>query len=142
MVLEKMLACPCGALDRKGRNAIFQVCCGRFLDTESVPRLDGGAVELMRSRYSAFVLARSEYLRSTWHVSTRPESLDFDANVRWLGLEVREHLQVLDADPPTAMVRFFARYRDGSGRAVRMQERSRFVYEADRWWYIDGQQME
>lgn len=88
----------------------------------------------MRSRYSAFVLQRRDYLQATWHASTRPVTLDFEADARWLGLDVRSH-RVLDADH--AEVEFVARYRV-AGRAVRLHERSRFVREAGRWFYVDG----
>ena len=88
----------------------------------------------MRSRYSAFVLQQADYLRATWHVSTRPARLDFEAGARWLGLEVRRH-QV--TGPDAAEVEFVARYRLG-GKATRLHEKSRFVREAGRWFYLDG----
>jgi len=88
----------------------------------------------MRSRYSAFVLQQAEYLRATWHVSTRPDTLDFERGARWLGLEVRRH-QVTGID--TAEVEFVARFRSG-GKAVRLHEKSRFVREEGRWFYVDG----
>ena len=88
----------------------------------------------MRSRYSAFVHERADYLLATWHASTRPASLDFDADAKWLGLEVRDHRMTSDH---TAEVTFVARYRLPSG-AVRMHERSRFVREDGRWFYVDG----
>lgn len=90
----------------------------------------------MRSRYSAFVLGRSDYLLSTWHASTRPTDLTLDPAAKWLGLEVRSHRQI-DADH--AEVEFVARYREG-GCAVRLHERSRFVREQGRWFYVDGDQ--
>lgn len=89
---------------------------------------------MMRSRYSAFVLGRSDYLLASWHSSTRPPQLALEAGTKWLGLEVREH-RLIDGDH--AEVAFVARYRE-SGRAVRLQERSRFVREAERWFYLDG----
>lgn len=88
----------------------------------------------MRSRYTAFVRERADYLLATWHPSHRPASLDFDAAAQWLGLEVRGHW-VKDADH--AEVEFVARHRLG-GRAVRLHERSRFVREGGRWYYVDG----
>jgi SEC-C motif-containing protein len=94
------------------------------------------AEHLMRSRYSAFVLARAEYLLATWHSSTRPASLDFDAGAKWLGLDVREH-KVTGVD--AAEVEFVARYRV-AGAAVRLHERSRFMREDGRWFYVDGDQ--
>ena len=89
----------------------------------------------MRSRYSAFVLERADYLRATWHASKRPSRVSFDAGVKWLGLEVRD-FQVPDADH--AEVEFVARQRDKTGRAVRLHERSRFVREDGRWYYVEG----
>ena len=108
-------------------------CCGRFIDHwDTQPAPD--AESLMRSRYTAFVQGRADYLLATWHPSHRPASLDFDAAAQWLGLEVRGHW-VKDADH--AEVEFVARHRLG-GRAVRLHERSRFVREGGRWYYVDG----
>ena len=92
----------------------------------------------MRSRYSGYVLADADYLLATWHASTRPASLDFSdaAQTRWLGLDVKSH-RVLSAD--TAEVEFVARYRMGGGRAERLHERSDFVREDGRWFYLRGE---
>ena len=57
--------CPCG------RGAALAHCCGRYLDHfDSCPAPD--AEHLMRSRYSAFVLLRPDYLLATWHPRHRP----------------------------------------------------------------------
>ena len=129
------VACPCGRVDAKQRPVAYAECCARLVDRlDSTPAPD--AEHLMRSRYSAFVMERSDYLLATWHSSTRPASLDFEAGAKWLGLEVREH-QATGVD--TAEVEFVARYRVG-GAAVRLNERSRFVREDGRWFYVDGDQ--
>lgn len=126
------LACPCGRLDAKRRPLADADCCGRYLDS-ATPAPD--AESLMRSRYSAFVLARADYLLATWHASTRPASLaPNEPGLRWLGLTVRHH-RVLDTD--RAEVAFVARSKLG-GRAHRMAETSRFVREDGRWFYVDG----
>ena len=129
-------ACPCGRLQGSGPKAkplAYADCCGRFLDHwDTQPAPDAEC--LMRSRYTAFVCERADYLLATWHPSHRPASLDFDAAAQWLGLEVRGHW-VKDADH--AEVEFVARHRLG-GRAVRLHERSRFVREGGRWYYVDG----
>ena len=127
--------CPCGRVDAKRRAVAFADCCGRLIDHfNTTPAPDAEC--LMRSRYSAFVHERADYLLATWHSSTRPASLDFEAGIKWLGLEVREHAMT-DAD--AAEVEFVARYRVG-GRAVRLHERSRFVREGERWLYVEGDQ--
>jgi SEC-C motif-containing protein len=128
--------CPCGRLDGKSRPVRYGDCCGRYLDTKDDTNIAAPDAEhLMRSRYSAFVLEREAYLLATWHVSTRPLDVAFDAGVKWLGLEVRKH-HAVDADH--AEVKFVARQKPASGSAVRLQERSRFVREGGRWYYLDG----
>ncbi|TXH39839.1 MAG: hypothetical protein E6Q94_00490, partial [Burkholderiaceae bacterium] len=63
--------CPCGG------PGPLAACCGRYIDAfDAMPAPD--AASLMRSRYTAFVLQRADYLRATWHASTRPAVLDFD----------------------------------------------------------------
>ncbi|MDD2546032.1 MAG: YchJ family metal-binding protein [Burkholderiaceae bacterium] len=125
--------CPCGRLSSRRQPLAYADCCGRYLEHfDTTPAPD--AESLMRSRYSAFVLERADYLRATWQAGHGPAALDFEAGARWLGLEVRSH-RVLDAEH--AEVEFVARYRLG-GRAVRLHERSRFVREAGRWAYVDG----
>ena len=124
--------CPCGRVDARRQPLAFARCCGRYLAFESTPAPDAEA--LMRSRYSAFVLHDADYLLATWHASTRPPELTFEPGLRWLGLEVREH-RALDADH--AEVEFVARSRL-AGRGQRLHERSRFVREGGRWYYVDG----
>ena len=88
----------------------------------------------MRSRYSAYVLGLIDYLLATWHPSAAPGELELSP-VKWLGLEVLHAQSAGDA----GVVEFVARLRDGSGRAQRMHETSRFVREGGRWYYIDGE---
>lgn len=129
--------CPCGRTARNGKPLPYADCCGRYLDPFDAPPAPD-AESLMRSRYTAFVRERADYLLATWHASHRPASLRFEAGTRWLGLEVRAQ-RLLDAEHAEhAEVEFVARSRDASGRASRLHERSRFVREAGRWYYLDG----
>lgn len=128
-------ACPCGRQDARQRPLAYADCCGRYLDHwDEAPAPD--AESLMRSRYTAFVRERADYLRATWHPDHCPATLDFDPGTKWLGLEVRAHHVT---GPDQAEVEFVARYRLG-GRAVRLHERSRFVRQDGRWVYVDGDQ--
>jgi SEC-C motif-containing protein len=122
--------CPCGAADRPGRYRRLSACCGRYLAGTPAP----DAHWLMRSRYTAYVLGDTDHLLATWHPDTRPQQLQPDPQVRWLGLQVRDHRQ-LDADH--AEVEFVARYRE-HGRGARLHERSRFERLGGRWFYRDG----
>jgi len=90
----------------------------------------------MRSRYSAFVLGNLDYLRDSWHASTRPAVIDpLPSGLRWLGLEVRHHVT---QGAEHATVEFVARSKL-DGRASRLHEISRFVREDGRWYYLDGE---
>ena len=71
--------CPCGT------GLTYAECCGRLHDGT---HFAATAEQLMRSRYSAFVVGDPAYLQETWHPSTRPRSLELDPDVRWTGLEI------------------------------------------------------
>jgi SEC-C motif-containing protein len=118
--------CPCGS----GRR--YEACCGPLHAGDAVAASAG---QLMRSRYSAYVRGACDYLRQTWHASTRPAAIEPDEGVRWLGLSVKRHEP---AGPDAAVVEFVARYRVGGAAATRLHEVSRFVREAGRWYYVDG----
>lgn len=89
----------------------------------------------MRSRYSAFALHNDSYLLATWHPSRRPSEITFDPAQKWLGLKI---VSTASTGPDTAEVEFIARYRVGGASAARLHERSRFVREGGRWFYVDG----
>ncbi|MGH8846106.1 MAG: YchJ family protein [Polaromonas sp.] len=134
MPLPAAQPCPCGRLGAAKRPLAYGQCCGRYIeDFAATPAPDAEA--LMRSRYSAFVLERADYLLATWHAAQRPPAIGFEAGVKWLGLEVRQHRQV---DDTHAEVEFVARQKSAGCPATRLHERSRFVREAGRWYYVDG----
>ena len=122
--------CPCGRTTPKGQALSWDTCCGPYHVNQNAP----DAESLMRSRYSAFVLGDAPYLLATWHRSQRPAELTLESGGKWLGLEIKHH-RVTGVD--TAEVEFVARFRVG-GKAVRQHERSRFVREGGRWFYVDG----
>lgn len=125
------MTCPCRtAADPQP----YDACCGRY-HAGALHLQAPTAAALMRSRYSAFALARVDYLLDTWHPATRPASIEPNPpGLKWLELEVRRHI-VADADHAT--VEFVARSKLG-GRAERLHELSRFVREGGRWFYLDG----
>jgi SEC-C motif-containing protein len=116
-------ACPCGG-------KVFQTCCGPFLAGVAIADTPE---KLMRSRYTAYVTCTEDYLKATWHPSTRPQETVTDPALTWLGLEVKGATQ--DGDRGT--VHFVARCRSG-GRGQRLEETSRFVREDGLWFYVDG----
>ena len=123
-------ACPCGS------GQTYTACCGVFIDYGALPAM---AELLMRSRYTAYTLAREDYLLRTWHETTRPAQLGLqDAGpVKWLGLRILR-CEKGGIEDREGVVEFVARY-EVNGRAERLQDVSRFVCEAGQWLYVDGQ---
>ena len=120
-------SCPCGS------GLCLGDCC--------LPLISGraaavSALALMRSRYTAYVLGRVDYLSASWHPATRPQQLELGGNIEWLGLEVLSCKAGLEGDTKGS-VEFVARYQqqDRKGQA---HENSRFVREQGVWLYLDG----
>ena len=119
--------CPCLSGEQ------YADCCGRF---------HGGAAEaataeqLMRSRYSAFVLLDAGYLLKTWHPSTRPAELEFDRGLQWRRLDIvsLERGGPLDTE---GVVEFKAYFRHDGEPGVH-HETSRFLRVDRRWYYVDA----
>ena len=120
------LPCPCDPIRRHAD------CCGPI--HAGAPASDAEA--LMRSRYSAYVMGLEDYLLTSWHPSTRPRPplLESGAKLKWLRLKVIEHRAI---DDDHAEVEFEARYLENGVRRD-LHERSRFVRENGRWFYVDG----
>jgi SEC-C motif-containing protein len=118
--------CPCGSGD------LFGGCCARLLGGDAAPT----AERLMRSRYTAFAVADADYLRATWHPSTRPRTLEIESDLEWRRLVIlaREGGGPFDQE---GVVEFEAHWRQGENRGS-LRERSRFVREDRRWFYVDG----
>ena len=96
------------------------------------------AEALMRSRFEAFASSDAAWLLRTWHSSTRPAEVDLDDNPRW------RRLQIVDVvaggpDDDTGIVEFRATYLEAGGGIGLLHERSRFVREGGRWFYVDGE---
>ena len=124
--MKKVLPCPCGS------NTDFKLCCGPILSAEQWPT---SAEQLMRSRYTAFCMLDENYLLASWHSTTRPASLGLDQQepVKWVDLRVLNHT----SDDDKASVEFVARYKI-NGKAHKLHEKSRFIKQQGRWFYVDG----
>ncbi|ENY70562.1 SecC motif-containing protein [Aeromonas diversa CDC 2478-85] len=92
---------------------------------------------LMRSRYCAFVLGLGDYLVKTWH----PDHLG-GLNAEELGQQDTrwDHLEILGSGEQgdQGWVEFKAWFHEGE-KLVCLHERSRFLREAGRWRYTDGE---
>jgi SEC-C motif domain protein len=115
--------CPCGV------GSSYQSCCARFHLGQQVADT---ALQLMRSRYCAYVYDLTDYLSTTWDPETRPSVIEKTASgLRWIGLDVKAHRQLSENQ---ATVEFVARFKIG-GRAHRLHEISEFIRTDGRWRY-------
>lgn len=123
--------CPCGS------GLEYSLCCQPYLRGDSLPTRPS---QLMRSRYCAYVMKDAEYLVATWHPSARYDSLTTDISASftvttWLGLTVYEEARGQHDDE--GFVSFVARFAEHN-RESAILERSRFLKESGRWYYVDG----
>ncbi|MGE4418935.1 MAG: YchJ family protein [Sulfurimonas sp.] len=119
------MQCYCGS------KKDFSGCCEPFLKDSSKPLT---CEELMRSRYSAYLLVNADYIINTTVKENRYEDdleliKEYAKSVTWLSLEIL-HVE-------KNIVEFKAYYRDVNGVKVQ-HEKSNFVYEDDMWLYKDG----
>ncbi|MEJ6548014.1 YchJ family metal-binding protein [Corynebacterium sp. USCH3] len=95
------------------------------------------AEALMRSRFEAFRRSDAAWLLRTWHPSTRPADLDLSDNPRWRGLQIIDTVAGGQADD-TGVVEFRATYLENTGGVGVLHERSTFLKQDGRWFYLDG----
>lgn len=127
------MKCPCSSGDN------FDQCCQPFIENKhNAPT----ALQLMRSRYTAFTQANVDYLMKTHHISTRPVKEKEDIkkwtqSVQWMNLSVinTRKGQINDKE---GMVEFKAMYME-NGQLQAIQEKSLFRNEKGVWFYVSGQ---
>lgn len=91
----------------------------------------------MRSRFEAFKRGDGDWLLATWHRSTRPGQVDLTGNPRWRGLQIVD-VVAGGRDDDTGVVEFRATYI-ADGELGIQHERSRFVREDGRWFYVEAE---
>lgn len=118
--------CPCGS------NNSYASCCELIIDGKKNAET---AEELMRSRYSAYVAGQIDYLIATTHSSTRKnhhrnDIENWSNSTKWLGLEIVE--------ATTSTVEFKAKFAGENNSIQTHHEKSTFVLEGGKWYYVDG----
>lgn len=119
-------------------NKEYTACCGP-IHKGTQPAITAEA--LMRSRYSAFVLADINYLMKSHHASTRPikekhDILVWTKSVQWLGLQIISKSTGLASDVE-GRVEFKASFVE-NGKPQCIHENSYFVKENGEWFYKSG----
>lgn len=129
-----MQPCPCNP------EVFYKDCCYPFHYDEREAR---SPLELMKSRYSAYAMQLSDYIIETTHLKN-PHYLkdkskwkksinDTYSGVLFKKLEILEYSQ----NDLEGYVTFKANL-EKLGQDISFQERSRFIFENSKWYYLDG----
>ena len=125
-----MMNCPCGLPQT------FDDCCGRFISNKLIASTPE---QLMRSRYSAYVTNRMEYIQGTMKGQASEgfdaqEAKQWSSSVCWLGLNLIKYTQ---KNQLHVQVEFIVSYQL-KDKIFMMHEKSDFIFEEGRWFYVDG----
>lgn len=126
--------CPCGSQKK------YKKCCKPFHDNITLPKT---ALELMKSRYCAYALEKSEYIILTTHKdnvdfqsdikSWNNDILDFCKNTKFEKLEILEFIDSIEESFVTFKATLLQHNKDAS-----FCEKSRFLKIDGKWLYVDG----
>lgn len=110
----------------------YETCCEPFINGTNIPAFPE---QLMRSRYTAYVLHLADYLMETTAVSERKyysknEILAWAKMNTWIKLEILESYETI--------VEFKAYYLDEKLQAQIHHEKSTFKQVNGKWYYVDG----
>jgi len=119
-------------------NKLFNECCKPIILGKQIAKT---AEILMRSRYSAYVVANVNFLLNSHHPLTRPTSvrksiLKWTKSVHWLGLEIIAKQNGLEKDSK-GYVEFKASFMN-KGNVECIHENSYFVKNNNQWFYKSG----
>jgi SEC-C motif-containing protein len=127
--------CPCGSLKK------YKKCCKIFHDRVNFPKT---ALELMKSRFSAFAVCNPEYIISTTHKknpdftsdskSWSQDIVNFSKNTKFDKLEILDFIDEEIESFVTFRATLFQKDVD-----VSFIEKSRFLKEGNNWLYVDGE---
>ena len=122
-----------------GNSLTYEECCGAI---HNGTREAKTAEELMRSRYSAFVLADIDFILKTYASENRPvedrqELLNWAKSVKWIKLEVLKTKLGTKADIE-GIVEFKAHFFENRLSEF-IHEKSYFIKENGSWVYVSGE---
>lgn len=128
-----MTVCPCGSQKN------FSECCE--------PIISGGqpsqtAEQLMRARYSAYVLAEMDFIFESTHPDHR-QGYDHAGTKEWAESSEWQGLEIVStsrggADDSVGEVEFIARFTE-KGSSREHHEAGQFKRKEGRWYFTDGQ---
>jgi SEC-C motif-containing protein len=119
--------CYCGSSNS------YKECCEKFINSsQNAPTAEA----LMRSRYSAYATQAVGYLIATTAVFQRKLLIKSDI-LEWSQSNKWNKLEIIEATENT--VEFKAYYTDSNNLSYIHHEKSTFIIEDGKWYYVDGE---
>ena len=125
--------CPCGS------NKKYKKCC-KLSHNRTLPKT---ALTLMKSRYSAYDIGNSKYIMDTTHMLNTEYSEDkktWEENIQNFikdsNFKALEILEFEDSTPESYVT--FKAYIDINGVDSTFTEKSKFIKENGKWFYVSG----
>ena len=120
------MTCPCGS------DMDLSNCCGLIHNNLAAAST---AEQLMRARYTAFVIQNIDFIYNTFHPTTRRFQQKADIQKwaiesKWMGLEI--------VKSTNNTVEFKAHYLDQNLQPQLHHEKSTFKQVQNQWYYLDG----
>ncbi|MBI5447936.1 MAG: SEC-C domain-containing protein [Gammaproteobacteria bacterium] len=127
-----MNPCPCGS------NKHYLACCGLYLGGKACPQTPEA---LMRSRYTAYAMANTHYIKKTMKGLpmlnfNEQEAISWAKSVTWVGLTIL-HAQAVNSGEKNGYVEFIANYLE-KNMLKNIHELSQFQYIQGCWFYVEG----
>ena len=119
--------CYCGSSNS------YKECCEKFINSSQNAST---AEALMRSRYSAYATQAVGYLIATTAVFQRKLLIKSDI-LEWSQSNKWNKLEIIEATENT--VEFKAYYTDSNNLSYIHHEKSTFIIEDGKWYYVDGE---
>jgi len=118
--------CPCGS------ELKYKKCCKTYHDG----RIPKDALLLMKSRYSAYALGQSKYIiKTNYKNSDDIENIkEFSKNSTFKKLKIIEFIDSDEKAFVTFKATIFLYGNDSS-----FTEKSTFIKENEKWFYVDGE---
>ncbi len=125
-----MVQCPCDS------HKSYASCCQPFIQDKQIPQTPE---ELMRSRYTAYTQANTNYIKKTMRGMAlvgfqETEASNWAKKIHWIGLQV---IHSAMENTSKGYVEFEAIFLKGT-RLQSMHENSEFLLDEGRWYYVNG----
>ena len=130
--MEIKTNCPCGSQHQ------YADCCGLYIGGMQSPPTPEA---LMRSRYTAYNLANTGYIKKTMSGKAlvgfdEIEAKRWAKKANWIGLQI---IKTIDKSDAIGFVEFIARFIEGD-KLKSIHETSEFYCAQGKWFYVSGVQ--